>query len=77
MAAVGAAPAEDLVTNLPGYGALPFPMYSGFLSYTMSTGQQVRKRKGKRGRLKTNEPKNTHHLHSTIQPLHTIFVPPS
>ncbi|GMI08842.1 hypothetical protein TrRE_jg2153 [Triparma retinervis] len=41
LAAVGAAPAEDLVTNLPGYGALPFPMYSGFLSYTMSTGKQV------------------------------------
>jgi len=30
-----AMPSEDLVPNLPGYGALPFGMYSGFLDYTL------------------------------------------
>mmetsp|Transcript_15495 Transcript_15495/g.31927 ORF Transcript_15495/g.31927 Transcript_15495/m.31927 type:complete len:491 (-) Transcript_15495:89-1561(-) len=34
------APAEDLVPALPGYGELPFNLYSGFLRYTLA-GRQV------------------------------------
>jgi hypothetical protein len=73
LAAVGAAPTEDIVTNLPGYGELPFSMYSGFLSYTMSTGQQVRLEIG--GLCATNELTNAK-ISATRYAPQTIYVSP-
>ena len=73
-AAVGAAPTEDIVTNLPGYGELPFSMYSGFLSYTMSTGQQVRLEIGIMCYERTNKRKNLRNPLCTPNYLRLPFV---